>query len=82
MWCSTGLHLVSLPVSILVYMRPVGGLVRRHGLQYVHFVDDTHLSFAILSDPASAIACFTQRLSEIGAWMRSRWLRSMPIRLR
>ena len=66
------------PILYLLYTSPIGNIIRRHGLNYHLYVDDTqlYLSFkSTLGEQAGSISRIEACVSEINSWMVSNKLK-------
>ena len=60
------------PILYLLYTSPIGDIIRRHGLNYHLYADDTQLYLPFKPNPAeqpSSIAKIEACVSEIDSWM-------------
>ena len=62
------------PILYLLYTSPIGNIIRRHGLNYHLYADDTQLYLSFKSTPAEQAGSITRIeacVSEIDSWMVS-----------
>ena len=66
------------PILYLLYTSPIGNIIRRHGLNYHLYADDTQLYISFKSTPAEQAGSITRIeacVSEIDSWMVSNKLK-------
>jgi hypothetical protein len=64
------------PEFFVKYASPVGDIIRRHGLQYHIYADDTQIYiFFDVADTDDAIRRVEDCIVEIRAWMSTNWLK-------
>ena len=71
-WCATGVR--SGPIIFTIYTTPLGQLIRRHGLTFHLYADDTQLYLGFKPSEPSSIVNNISRLEkyvdDIWAWMK------------
>ncbi|KAF7245146.1 Receptor-type tyrosine-protein phosphatase mu [Varanus komodoensis] len=60
------------------YMKPLGEVIRRCGLQNHQYADDTQLYLSFLTNPGEAVAVLNQCLAEVMGWMRANKVKLNP----
>lgn len=60
------------PILFIIYMLPIGLLIRKHGIQFHCYIDDTQIYIKTTPDSLSSINTLTSCLDDIKAWMSNR----------
>ncbi|KAF7239262.1 WD repeat-containing protein 90 [Varanus komodoensis] len=66
------------PLLFNVYMKPLGGVIRRCGLQNHQYADDTQPCLSFSTNPGEAVAVLNRCLAEVMGWMRANELKLNP----
>ena len=65
------------PKKYTMYVKPLGAIIRRHGLSYHFYADDTQLyiSFKLKEDAVKSLSLIENYLTDIEGWMRTNILK-------
>ncbi|XP_029938415.1 uncharacterized protein LOC115381268 [Salarias fasciatus] len=81
--CSSGTHEIRCgvpqgsilgPILFNLYMLPLGDVIRRHGISFHSYADDTQLYIAVSPDDSGPIETLFNCISDIKSWMAVNFL--------
>ncbi|XP_048113258.1 uncharacterized protein LOC125303492 [Alosa alosa] len=70
--CPLKVH--SRPVLFSLYMLPLGNIIRRHGIDFHSYADDTQLYLSVSPNDTSPIANLIQCIERMNTWMSNNFL--------
>ena len=62
------------PVLFSLYMLPLGNIIRRHGIDFHSYADDTQLYISVSPNDTSPIASLIQCIEQMNTWMSNNFL--------
>src|SRR4029434_3433888 len=62
------------PLPFSLYMLPLGGVIRRHNINYHSYADDTQLYISVTPNNYSSIDCLVNCIADINIWMSQNFL--------
>ncbi len=62
------------PSLFSLYMLPLGSILRKHGVSFHFFADDTHINLPIKRDNSAMITSLLQCLEEVKSWLAQNFL--------
>ena len=62
------------PVLFSLYMLPLGNIIRRHGIDFHSYADDTQLYISVSPNDTSPVASLIQCIEQMNTWMSNHFL--------